>query len=392
MAGIIVKKFIKDCENVQDPAVRGAYGKFSSVVGILCNAALFIGKIIAGTISGSVSITADAVNNLSDASSSVIGLLGFKLASRPADEEHPYGHGRYEYLAGLMVALLIMIIGVELFRSSLDKVINPSAVQFSAVTVCVLALSILLKLWMAFFNTRMGKKINSKTLIATAADSRNDVITTAAVLAAAVISHFTNLELDGWMGLLVALFILYSGFGLVKDTLDPLLGKAPDEKQVNEIKNKILSYPGVMGTHDLMMHDYGPGRQFASVHVEMAAEDDVMASHDVIDNIERDFLSNDGLHMIVHFDPISTADSEVNDLREWINHEIKNLDSRLTIHDLRIVRGPTHTNVIFDCVVPYAVEIGKKEIKNFISNVVAEKYPSYYCVITIDRSYAAMPH
>ena len=392
MTNLLIRKFVKNYNNTADGEVRSAYGKLSGFVGIICNAVLFIGKILVGTLSGSVSITADAVNNLSDASSSIISLLGFKLASRPADEEHPYGHGRYEYLSGLMVAVLIMVIGVELLKGSVEKMINPVSVTFSYVTVCVLVFSIILKLWMAVFNTKTGKAINSKTLIATAVDSRNDVITTFAVLLAMLISNFTSLELDGWMGAMVALFILYSGFGLVKDTLDPMLGRAPDAEMVNGIRNKILSYPGVLGTHDLMVHDYGPGRQFASVHVEMAAEDDVLASHDVIDNIERDFLADCGLHMIVHMDPISTKDSLANDLREWINHEIKNLDDRLSIHDLRIVKGTTHTNVIFDCVVPYDVEIGEKEIKNFLSNVVRDKYENFYCVITIDRSYAAMPH
>ena len=269
MTKLLIKRFIKDYENTQNSDVRTAYGKFSSIVGIVCNAILFISKLIVGTLSASVSITADAVNNLSDASSSIISLLGFKLASRPADEEHPYGHGRYEYLSGLMVAVLIMVIGVELFKSSLDKVLHPSAVEFSWVTVGVLAFSILLKTWMALFNTKTGKMINSNTLIATAADSRNDVITTGAVLVAAILSHFIGFELDGWMGLGVAVFILYSGFGLVKDTLDPMLGKAPEDEQVEEIRQKILSYPGVLGTHDLMVHDYGPGRQFASVHVEI---------------------------------------------------------------------------------------------------------------------------
>ncbi len=392
MTNLLIRKFVKNYHNTADGEVRSAYGKLASMVGIICNAVLFAGKILVGTLSGSVSITADAVNNLSDASSSIISLLGFKLASRPADEEHPYGHGRYEYLSGLMVSVLIMVIGVELLKGSVEKIINPVSVTFSYVTVGVLVFSIFLKLWMAVFNTKTGKAINSKTLIATAADSRNDVITTFAVLVAMLISNFTSLELDGWMGVMVALFILYSGFGLVRDTLDPMLGRAPETEMVNNIRNKILSYPGVLGTHDLMVHDYGPGRQFASVHVEMAAEDDVLASHDVIDNIERDFLANDGLHMIVHLDPISTKDSLVNDLREWISHEIKNFDDRLSIHDLRIVKGTTHTNVIFDCVVPYDVEIGEKEIKNFLSNVVRDKYENFYCVITIDRSYAAMPH
>lgn len=392
MAGFIVRNFVKDYESTQNPAVRAAYGKVSSIVGILCNAALFIGKILAGTLASSVSITADAVNNLSDASSSLISLLGFKLASRPADEEHPYGHGRYEYLSGLMVAVLIMVIGVELLKSSVGKIIHPEPVIFSWVGIGVLVFSILLKLWMAVFNTKTGKAINSKTLIATAVDSRNDVITTSAVLIAALISHFTNVELDGWMGIAVAAFILYSGFGLVKDTLDPMLGRAPEQEMVNTIRKKILSYPGVLGTHDLMVHDYGPGRQFASVHVEMAAEADVIASHDVLDNIERDFLENDGLHMIVHFDPISTKDNAINELRIWIADAIKAIDSRLTIHDLRVVRGTTHTNVIFDCVMPHDMDITEKELKQKISAIVAERYPSYYCVITVDRSYAALPH
>ena len=392
MTNFLVRKFVKNYKNTADNNVRTAYGKFSGIVGIVCNAVLFIGKIIAGTLSGSVAITADAVNNLSDASSSVISLFGFKLASRPADEEHPYGHGRYEYLSGLMVAVLIMVIGVELFKNSVGKILHPERVEFSLLSAGVLVFSILLKLWMMFFNKKIGALINSKTLKATAMDSRNDVVTTSAVLVAAVISRFTGVELDGWMGVAVAAFIMYSGSGLVRDTIDPMLGRAPDEEQVDSIRKKILSYKGVLGTHDLMVHDYGPGRQFASVHVEMAAEDDVIENHDVIDNIERDFLKNDGLHMVVHFDPISTKDSLVNELRTWISEQIKHLDSRLTIHDLRIVKGTTHTNVIFDCVVPHDMEIGEKEIKKFAANIVAEKYPNYYTVVTIDRSYAAMPH
>ena len=251
--GWLTNRFIKNSQHTQNPAVRTAYGKFSSCVGICCNAVLFLGKIIVGTLFGSVSITADAINNLSDASSSVISLLGFKMASKPADAEHPYGHGRYEYLSGLMVAVLILVIGVELLRSSLDKILNPAAVEFSWIAISVLVFSILLKLWMALFNRRIGKKIDSQTLIATAADSRNDVITTAAVLVAALVSHYAGVELDGWMGLAVALFILYSGFGLIKDTLNPLLGKAPDPTLVEHIRKKIMSYPGVLGTHDLMI-------------------------------------------------------------------------------------------------------------------------------------------
>ncbi len=392
MTDLLIKRFVKNYDDTENNAVRAAYGKLAGIIGIICNVILFLGKLIAGLLSGSVAVTADAVNNLSDASSSIISLLGFKLASRPADEEHPYGHGRYEYLSGFMVSVLIMVIGVELLRGSVEKVINPETVEFSYLIAGILLFSVLLKLWMMFFNKKIGKTINSDTLTATAADSRNDVITTIAVLAAMLISHFFDVELDGYMGIAVALFILYSGFGLVKDTMDPMLGKAPNEEQVNKIKNKILGYDGVLGTHDLMIHDYGPGRQFASVHVEMAAEADVLESHDVIDNIERDFLKNDNMHMVVHYDPISTKDSIVNELRAWINEQIAHLDERLAIHDLRIVKGPTHTNVIFDCLVPHDMEIGEKEIKRFLRNVISEKYPNYYAVVTIDHSYAAMPH
>ncbi|MCI9086393.1 MAG: cation transporter [Clostridia bacterium] len=392
MTNFLINRFIQKNNNPASPESRAAYGKLAGTVGIFCNMILFTAKITAGLFSGSVSITADAVNNLSDASSSIISLFGFKLACRPADEEHPYGHGRYEYLAGLMVAFIIMVIGAELLRNSVMKIIHPTVVEFSWLSVGVLSFSILLKLWMMIFNNKVGRIINSKTLFAAAADSRNDVITTAAVLIAALLSRFTTLELDGIMGVLVALFILYSGFGLVRDTLDPMLGKAPDEELVNAIREKILSYSGVLGTHDLMVHDYGPGRQFASVHVEMAAEDDPLVSHEIIDSIERDFLKNDGLHMIVHYDPISTKDSLVTELREWISEQIKFLDARLSIHDLRIVKGKNRMNVIFDCVVPNDMQIGEKEIKCFVNNIISEKYPEYTAVITIDRSYAALPH
>lgn len=290
MTETLVRLFVKNSRDTTDPAVRTAYGNLASWVGIFCNLLLCAGKFLAGTLSGSISIAADAVNNLSDASSSVVSLIGFKLGARPADDEHPYGHARFEYLAGLAVAVMVLVIGVELLKSSVDKILHPAAVTFSWVAMAVLAASIAVKLWMSLFNRTLGKRINSGSLIATAADSRNDVLTTSAVLVASLISHFANVELDGWMGAAVALFILYSGVGLIKDTIDPLLGLAPDPELVQHIHDKIMSYPGVLGTHDLMVHDYGPGRQFASVHVELAAEDDVMASHELIDDIERDFL------------------------------------------------------------------------------------------------------
>lgn len=391
MTKLLFRRFVKDYKNTEDNTVRESYGKLSGIVGIICNLFLFAGKIIAGTVSGSVAITADAVNNLSDASSSLISLLGFKLASRPADKEHPYGHGRYEYLSGLMVAVMIMVIGVELLKSSVGKIINPEEVEFTYLSAIILVSSIALKLWLMFFYNYAGKAINSKTLFATAADSRNDVISTGAVLIAAVISHFAGVELDGFMGAAVALFILYSGFGLVRDTLDPMLGKAPDEKLVDEIQKKIMSYDGILGTHDLMVHDYGPGRQFASVHVEMAAENDVVASHEIIDTIERDFLENSGLHMIVHFDPVQTENTEVSEVRNFITNEILKLDERLSIHDLRIGECDGKKEIAFDCVVPYDMEIGDKEIIKYLTNIISGTYENCICSVTIDRSYAAIP-
>ena len=383
----MIEKRIPNHENVRDERVRSAYGKAASFVGIGCNVLLFAGKLLVGTLSGSVSITADAVNNLSDASSSVVSLLGFKMADKPADAEHPYGHGRYEYLSGLMVAVMILVIGVELLKSSVEKIFSPTPVLFSWVAVGVLAASIAVKLWMAMFNRAIGKKIDSQTLAATADDSRNDVISTSAVLLATVIAHFTGLTLDGYMGVAVAAFILFSGFGLVKDTIDPMLGSAPSEEEVSAIRRKIMSYPGVLGTHDLMVHDYGPGRQFASVHVEMAASEDPLVSHDVIDNIERDFLREEKLHLVVHYDPVVTDDPRVPVMRAFLAEIAAGLHPQMTIHDLRMVPGNTHTNVVFDCVVPYDMTMDEAEIRRRISEAVSAQYPNYYCVITTERSF-----
>lgn len=387
MTGLLVKLFVKNYEQAQLPEVRASYGKLSGMVGIVCNILLFGVKFLLGTLTASVAITADAFNNLGDASSGIVSFLGFKMASRPADKEHPYGHARYEYLAGLTVCVLILVIGVELLKESFLKIMKPQPVVFSWVTIVVLLSAIGVKLWLAVFNKTLGKKINSQTLLATAADSRNDVIATGAVILATVLSYVTKLSLDGYMGLLVALFILYSGVNLVKETLDPILGKAADEELVKEIEKRIMGYPGVFGTHDLMIHDYGPGRQFGSVHVEVAAEEDVLKSHDMVDNIERDFLRELNIHLIVHMDPIITKDESVRDLRHWLSKEVKKVQEDLTIHDLRVVPGETHTNVIFDCVVPRGLKRSDEEIKEAIDSLVKETYPNYYCVITVDHSY-----
>lgn len=387
MTGLLVKLFVKNHEQVQLSEVRASYGKLSGLVGIVCNILLFGVKFLLGTLTGSVAITADAFNNLGDASSGIVSFLGFKMASRPADSEHPYGHARYEYLAGLTVCVLILVIGVELLKESFIKIFNPNPVSFSWLTIVVLLVAIGVKLWLAVFNLALGKKIKSQTLLATAADSRNDVLATGTVILATVLSYLLQFQLDGYMGLLVALFILYSGVKLVKETLDPLLGKAADEELVKDIEKRIMGYPGVFGTHDLMIHDYGPGRQFGSVHVEVAAEEDVLKSHDMVDNIERDFLRDLNIHLIVHMDPIITKDESVRDLRHWLAEEVKKVQEELTIHDLRVVPGETHTNIIFDCVVPRGLERSDEEIKAAINLLVKETYPNYFCVITIDHSY-----
>ena len=392
MTDLLIRLFIRDPENTRSEAVRTAYGNLAGVVGIVCNLLLCAGKFTAGLLFGSLAVTADAVNNLSDASSNVISLLGFRLGSRPADKEHPFGHARYEYLAGLGVAVMILLIGVELAKSSVSKILHPEPVEFGLLTFCVLAASILVKLWMSVFNARIGRKIQSSTLIATAADSRNDVISTAAVLAAGALERSTGLPVDGWMGLGVAVFILWSGAGIIRDTLSPLLGEAPDEALVQYIHDKVMSYPGVLGVHDLMVHDYGPGRRFGSLHVEMAAEGDVMASHDLIDNIERDFLENDHINVVIHFDPIVTSDEAVGDFRRWLAGQVAEIDPELSVHDVRMVPGTTHTNVIFDCVVPPGFGMSEAELRLAIKKRVRRQYPTYQCVITVESGFAAIPH
>lgn len=380
-----VNKIVGNKEAAATTKERQAVGMRASVVGIVLNTLLCAAKAAIGLAAGSISIVADAVNNLSDAASNIISLLGFKLASKPADAGHPYGHGRYEYLAGLSVAVLVLVVGVELARGSIEKLLNPAPVEYSAVLVAVLLLSIAVKLWMMLFNAQVGKEIGSGVLAAASVDSRNDVITTAAVLAAAGISYFSGLELDGWVGLAVAAFILWSGVELVRDAVDPLLGKPADPETIKLIENKMLSYKGILGIHDLIVHDYGPGRVFASIHAEVDSSVDILTSHELIDAIEQDFLENEGLAVVIHLDPIVTSDARVSKLRKWISEDLAQIDPRLSIHDLRIVPGENRTNVIFDCYEPYAVEIGEDELKTMISQHVSEKFPQYFCVIKIDR-------
>ena len=368
---------------------RGRVGALAGVVCISLNVVLCIAKALVGILSGSVSIVADALNNLSDASSNIVSVLGFKLASKPADPEHPYGHGRFEYLSGLVVAVLVLMIGVELVKSSIDKVLNPSPVEFSLALVVILAGSMAVKLWMAHLNRVLGERIKSETLLATAQDSKNDVIATGAVLACAIIAYVADVELDAWVGLAVGLYIGWSGVELIRDTVSPLLGQAPDPELVAHIRSKIMSYPGVLGTHDLMVHDYGPGRQFASAHVEMAAETDPMESHDTLDNIEQAFKDDDGLIVTLHYDPIVTNDPHVVDMRNKIDAMAKSLDGEASIHDLRCVPGPTHTNVIFDCLHPVECELSSDEFKRKLGDMVIEAYPDAVPKITVDEDYVS---
>lgn len=385
MTGLLLRLFVKNHNDTENPVVRSAYGKLAGAVGIVCNLLLFAGKLLAGILSGSVAVTADAVNNLSDASSSLVTLLGFKLAERPADEEHPYGHARIEYISGLVVAALILLIGAELAKSSFSKILHPETVEFSLLTLGVLVGSILVKLWMALFCRKLGRRIDSTTLLATSADSRNDVISTAAVLVGCLAGYFFDVKLDGYIGMAVALFIIWSGCSIAKDTISPLLGEQASGELVRSISDLILSHEKILGIHDLMVHDYGPGNCFASVHAEMDSAEDPLTCHDIIDDIERDALRELRVHLVIHYDPIITDDEELNAARALVEQEIRSIDESLSLHDFRMVRGPGHTNLIFDLVIPYSMEDRKAELKARIDERLQRQDRKYYTVITFDE-------
>ncbi len=383
----LVRLFIKDCDNVTDPAVRERYGILSGAVGIALNLLLSAGKLFAGLMTGSISITADAFNNLSDAGSSVVTLVGFKLAGQKADDGHPFGHGRMEYLAGLLVSLMILLVGVELGRSSIGKILHPEAVDFSLVSTGILAASILVKLWMGQFNRGLGRKIGSAAMAATAADSLSDAVATAAVLAGTLVNRFAHVNIDGWVGLAVAVFILRSGWGAAKDTINPLLGESPDPELVKQLRDLVLSHPQVVGMHDLIIHDYGPGRRLCSFHAEVPQDADILDAHDAIDHIEREIKEKFGIETTVHMDPIATADEKVNQLRRQVADLARVVEPEMTIHDFRVVRGPTHTNVIFDAVVPHKCRLTDEEVLQRLRRAVSALDPTYQAVIQIDRAY-----
>lgn len=387
MTDILIRLFIRDHENTENAQVRENYGKFAGVVGIATNFILFMIKIIAGTLFHSISITADAVNNLSDSGSSIVTLVGFKISGKPADAGHPYGHARMEYISGLIVSFVIVILGFQLVQTSVNKILNPQDVRFSWLTIAVLVISILIKLWQCLFYRKIGKTIDSSAIVATSFDSRNDILATSSVLAATVVTALTDYNLDGYMGVVVALFIMFSGGKLVMETVSPLLGTAPPEELVRKIYKKIQSYEGIVGLHDLSVHNYGVGKCFASVHCEVPADQDIMVSHDIIDNIERDFLKDMDIHMVIHLDPVVTDNEQTNELKAQLKKVIARISDRIGMHDFRVVRGVTHSNLIFDIVVPFEFEMRDSELIDIISDKVLEIDPSCRAVITVDHDY-----
>ena len=387
MTKLLLRLFVKNADATDSPRVRGAVGKLSGVVGIVCNLLLFAFKLVVGTLSGSVAITADAMNNLSDATSSIVTLIGFKLAERPADEHHPYGHARYEYLSGLAVAGMILVIGFELAKTSVEKIFSPSPTEFTLPVAAVLVGSIAVKLWLSVFNKALGKRIDSQTLYAAAADSRNDCIATGAVLLAGVVEHFTKWNIDGYMGLAVGIFILYSGINLARETISPLLGEAASPELRQLIAAQLEGNPKVLGYHDLMVHDYGPGQRFASVHVEMDRREDALLCHEIIDDMERRCLAEHHVHLVIHYDPVVTDDPEQERLRLLVTELLQNMDQRLQIHDFRLVPGAGHTNLVFDVARPAELAPREKEIcRNLEETLTAREGKRIYTVITFDHA------
>ncbi len=387
MIRLLSRRLIPDRENVSSPAVRRAYGTLCGAVGIVLNILLFAGKFFAGQLSGSIAVTADAFNNLSDAGSSAVTLLGFRLAGRKPDTDHPFGHGRIEYISGLVVAGLILLMGVELAKSSFDKILHPQEVTFSLPAITIMAASVCVKLYMFLYNRSIGHMIRSAAMEATAMDSFSDAVATTAVLLAMLIGRWTGLAVDGYVGMIVAMFILLSAYKAAKETLSPLLGQAPDPELVQEIRDTALSGDIVQGIHDLVVHDYGPGRMMISLHAEVPAHGDIMAMHDEIDNIEKELMEKLHCHAVIHMDPIVTDDEQINALRTQVAELVKQVDPALTIHDFRVVRGTTHDNLIFDAVLPFSSGKTVSEAAQEIRGLVRGMDDRYRAVVTVEHSY-----
>lgn len=388
MIQLLSRLFIKDYKNTTDSSVRTAYGVLSGAVGIFLNVLLFIGKFLAGTISGSIAITADAFNNLSDAGSSIITLIGFKMADSKPDPDHPFGHGRIEYLSGLIVSLLILLMSVELIKTSVQKIMHPGEVNSTLLTLAILFVSILVKLYMSYYNHALAKKLHSPAMGATAADSISDSLSTTVVLICTLISRFFDVNIDAYCGVVVGLFILYTGICAARDTINPLLGQSPDPEFVDQIEKIVKSEPQILGIHDLIVHDYGPGRVMISLHAEVPASGNILVLHDIIDNVEHQLIRDLHCHAVIHMDPIQNDDEDTIALKKQVSDILNTIDPIITMHDFRIVEGPTHTNLIFDVVVPFHFSLSSKELTDLIQQKVSELNPAYFTVIDVDRQYS----
>lgn len=390
MTEFLVRHFVKNYEETEKVSVRTAYGVLASVVGIFCNVFLFAVKWMIGFFLHSIAVMADAFNNLSDAGSSIIGLVGVKMASKPADEDHPFGHGRIEYIAALIVAFLVLQVGFTFFKDSIGKIREPEELKFQLVSIIILILSIGVKLWMGYFNRTLGNKINSKVMLATAADAMGDVITTSATILAILFWKVTGINIDGFVGIGVSLVVMWAGVGIAKDTLEPLIGEAVDPEEYERITNFVGGYDGIVGSHDLIVHNYGPGRSMASIHAEVPNDVDIEVSHEIIDRIERDAIKNLGIFLVIHMDPIETKDTYVLQVREQVEQTLEALDPAVSIHDFRMVDGKEQVNLIFDMVVPFEYDKKKQdELRMTLIKLLQIVDHRYQCVITLERSYVA---
>ena len=390
MTEFLVKKFVKDYKNTERTSVRTEYGVLASMVGIFCNVLLFAGKLAVDMVMRSVSVMADAFNNLSDAASSVIGFVGVKMAGKPADREHPFGHGRIEYIAALVVAFLVIEVGLTFFKSSIQKIRNPEDLSFDLISMLILLASVLVKLWLSRFNKTLGKRINSSVMQATATDALGDVITTLATMASILFFHFTNINIDGFVGLVVSLIVMWAGVGIARDTLEPLIGQPVDPKLYREITDFVESYDGILGSHDLIVHNYGPTRSLASIHAEVPNDVDIETSHEIIDKIERDAVKKLGLFLVIHMDPVAVKDERVAELKAQVTGVLKEIDSRLSLHDFRVVDGEKQINLIFDVVVPHSYTNDEmKQLRLDIAEKVNRLDSRYECVITLEYGYVA---
>ena len=387
---LLIRLFVKDSKNIESSKVRTSYGVLASIVGIICNIILFTVKIIIGFMVNSISIMADAVNNLSDAASSIVSFVGVKLANRPADKEHPFGHGRFEYIAAFVVSFVILYVGVNLFIEAFGKVLHPVEIGFSWIMVIILSLSLLVKIWLSMFNHKLGVLINSTVMKATSADARNDVIVTSTTIISMIICNFTGVLIDGWVGLIVSIFVLFAGIGIAKDTLMPLLGEATDVELYQKITEKMKSYDGILGSHDLIVHNYGPTHIMATIHAEVPNNAKMEEIHEVIDQIERDILQEMGIFLVIHMDPVEMNDASILESKKMVLNIIEKMEPKASVHDYRVVNGENHANIIFDLVVPYSYkEKQEKELQSAIIEEVSKENPKYRCMITIEKSFVA---